>query len=199
LRTATLASGTITVEDEGWKVIYPSGVVNAAFRNRPSEDFIALRVGSEELIRVSSSSSDPSYGNKIFGSSDPVAILGLCKSILSPSTVGIGAPLTNLGGFAISDLQLTGTRTRFLQVNNNTASVIYAQIHSNALALSSGDIPVNGFSTRIPANSSFILGAADLEANGTALTINPRVGLSSTFSTYTAIMPANTSIFAQVV
>jgi hypothetical protein len=119
--------------------------------------------------------------------------------MLSPSTAFSGAAPANVGGFAVADLQLTGTRARFLQVNNNSASVIYVQIHSKALALSNGEIPVNGFSIRTPSNSSLILGAADFGTDGTALATNPRVGLSSTFSTYTAITPANTSIFAQVV
>ena len=146
--------------------------------------------------------------------SPEIAALGDLNDVTTPATVGsiaslkgllrfiaglINPVVSNLGGFATSDLPLTGTRTRYIQVSNNTGLIIYAQLHSKASALTTGDIPVTGFSIRLPANSSFALGVADLGVSGTQLTTNPRLGLSSTFGTYTAIVPTNTSIFAMVV
>jgi hypothetical protein len=146
-----------------------------------SPDVVALGDSTDVTIPATSSAAATVKG-----------LLRFIANLINPT-------VSTLGGFGIVDLALTGSRTRSFQITNNTAAIIFVQVHNKATALVTGDVPLNGYSVRLPANSSYSLGAGDLGMSGTSLSTNTRIGLSSTFATYTAITPTNTSIFAMVV
>lgn len=100
-----------------------------------------------------------------------------------------------LGGIAqTADLAVYG-RVLKVAVNNQTASVIYLQVFINkATALSTGDIPVDVYP--VAANFALVLATETFGNYGTFLGVNARLGLSSTFASYTAIASlTNTSLF----
>jgi hypothetical protein len=100
-----------------------------------------------------------------------------------------------LGGVAVNDLAITaGQRIKSLLFTNNTASVIYLQIFSKASALALADAPLNGLIIRVPPNSTIDKNTGDFGEAGMLYAPTVRIGLSSTFSTYTAISPTNTSL-----
>ena len=104
--------------------------------------------------------------------------------------------LVRSGGIStIVDLPISG-RARRVVVNNRSASTIFLQVHDKVTALSTGDIP-SAEIYPVVANGVVVLSTADLSQYGTKLGDNPRLGLSSTFDTYTPISPANTSIFVE--
>jgi hypothetical protein len=87
-----------------------------------------------------------------------------------------------------------GQRIKSLLFTNNTASVIFLQIHDKASALVLGDTPLSGLIFRVPANSTLDKTVADFGEAGILYGANTRIGLSSTFATFTAIASAtNTS------
>lgn len=85
-------------------------------------------------------------------------------------------------------------RIRCLTFTNNTTSIIYLQIHNKATALVNGDVPLNGLIIRVPINSTVDKTVADYGDAGILYGANVHIGLSSTFATFTAITPTNTSI-----
>lgn len=94
-----------------------------------------------------------------------------------------------------ADLPVTsGQRIKTLTFTNNTGSVVFLQIHNKSSALATSDVPLNGLVFRIPANSTLDKTVADFGEAGVLYGPNIRIGLSSTFATYTAITPTNTSI-----
>jgi hypothetical protein len=110
-----------------------------------------------------------------------------------------------LGGFAggatnIIDLPLHG-RIRRLTANNRTAGLLFLQIHDKATVLTAGNVPLNGEVYPLVAGSSLPFTAADFGEVGSWFGENPRIGISSTFGTYTAaVIAANqASLFVEVV
>jgi hypothetical protein len=100
-----------------------------------------------------------------------------------------------LGGIAINDLEITaGQRIKSLLFTNNTPAIIYLQIFNKASALALADVPLNGFIIRVPPNSTIDKNTGDFGEAGILYAPTVRIGLSSTFDTYTAISPTNTSI-----
>lgn len=123
------------------------------------------------------------------------SITRLQSSIPVPNS----GPFTRNGSVSTTvDLPIKG-RIRRILANNRTAGVIFLQVHSKATPLVTGDVPLNGEIYPIPVNESVLLSAADLGDNGTYFGANTRLGLSTTFATYTAATPANTSIFAEAI
>jgi hypothetical protein len=121
------------------------------------------------------------------------------------NTIAVAVGAKRLGGFSggatnIIDLPVYG-RLRRMTANNRTAGLLFLQIHDKATALVAGDVPLNGEVYPIAANSSLPFTAADLGEMGTAIADNPRIGLSSTFNTYTAaVIAANqASLFVEVI
>jgi hypothetical protein len=105
-----------------------------------------------------------------------------------------GAP-----GFVIQDVPIWG-RVRRLTVNNRTPSLFFLQIHDKATALATGNVPLTGEVYPVAINSSLPFTVADFSEFGTQIADNPRIGLSSTFATYTAaaIAAGQASLFAEV-
>jgi hypothetical protein len=87
-----------------------------------------------------------------------------------------------------------GQRIKSILFNNITASVVYLQIFNKASALALNDIPLNGLIIRVPINSTLDKNTGDFGEAGILYGATIRIGLSSTFATYTPIAPANTSI-----
>lgn len=104
-------------------------------------------------------------------------------------TENITKPTLQFGGFGIADLAITGI-IKNISVTNTTASGVYIQIHSKVSELLTLDVPFNAKSYRVPSNSTVFFGTADL---GSMLVTNCRVGLSTTFNTYTAVPLTATS------
>jgi hypothetical protein len=114
--------------------------------------------------------------------------------------MGIGAVTANTQ--RVTAAQVTGTRPgggvnpladTILPVNarirqifftNNSATLLFLQIHSAAAPLTVASVPI--FSFRIPANATLVEGIALLAESGTSFGSNVRIGISSTFGTYTA-------------
>jgi hypothetical protein len=97
--------------------------------------------------------------------------------------------VTQFGGFGVADVPITGS-IKNISATNTTATFIYLQIHSTTTALTTGLVPLNGKSYRIPANSTVFFGTGDI---GTSLITNCRIGLSTSFNTYTAVTLTATS------
>lgn len=100
-----------------------------------------------------------------------------------PVNVAIGTKRS--GGFNILDLPLWG-RTRRIVCCNRTGAAIFLQIHNKTTPLVIGDIPVGDVYTINPAQN-FVLSVGELGEHGTVFGSSPRIGLSSTFSRYTAL------------
>lgn len=103
---------------------------------------------------------------------------------------------TILGGIeTFSDISAGNSqRIKILTFTNNSANIIFLQIYNKSTSLITGDIPMNGLIFRVPANSTLDKTVADFGEAGILYGTNTRIGLSSTFGTYTAITPTNTSI-----
>lgn len=100
-----------------------------------------------------------------------------------------------IGGFGTTEaFVINGSRVKGLLVTNNTNNIIYVQVHSKATALATGDVPLFGLTIRLPANSTLDKNAGDYGETGILYGTNIRFALSSTFGTYTAISPVNTSM-----
>jgi hypothetical protein len=107
----------------------------------------------------------------------------------SLATGEIVKTVTQFGGFGVADVPVTGS-IKSMSATNTTATFVYLQIHSTASALTTGLVPLSGKSYRIPANSTVFFGAGDL---GTSLITNCRIGLSTSFNTYTPVALTATS------
>jgi len=131
------------------------------------------------------------------------------STVALPLTTGNGLVTTNtervvianrveLMGGSISStadyVPFPGQRIRSLVFTNTTISTVFLQIHNKTSSLITGDIPLNGLIFRIPANSTLDKTTADFGETGILYGNNIRVGLSSTFDTFTAISPLGTSI-----
>lgn len=86
-----------------------------------------------------------------------------------------------------ADFALTaGKRVASMVFTNTSAVVVFLQIFDSAVALATGAVPLNGLIYRVPAGSSLPFTVADFGQVGTLYGANTRIGLSSTFGTYTA-------------
>lgn len=100
-----------------------------------------------------------------------------------------------LGGLNVNDVAIiNGSRIKGMLVTNKTNNIIYIQVHSKASPLATGDVPLYGLTIRVPANSTIDKNAGDYGETGILYGSNIRVGLSSTFGSYTAINPLNTCL-----
>lgn len=91
---------------------------------------------------------------------------------------------TLAGGFNITDLAIWG-RPCTIVANNNGSTLLWLQVHDSATALVAGAVPQFGKVFPIAAKGIVALGAADLDAS-ISWGSNPRLAISTTFSTYTA-------------
>jgi hypothetical protein len=101
-----------------------------------------------------------------------------------------------LGGVGVVDRPFT-TALRSVTCSNNTATVVYLQFHSKATALALNDVPLNGLIFIISSGQTLFLDTSYFGNSGKLFT-NGRIGLSSTFGTYTANPTANTSLALEV-
>lgn len=89
-----------------------------------------------------------------------------------------------LGGFNVSDLPIFG-KVRQVVANNQSTVKMFLQVYNKATALVPADVPLAKVFPIAP-GGVVALTAADLGEFGTLWGVNPRVAISTTFSTYTA-------------
>jgi hypothetical protein len=136
------------------------------------------------------------------------AIVGAARYVVTAPTLTDlqqnSLRLDNRGGLIVSQDKLTtqigqinpaadtaltsGKKVYRVVVTNNSAAVAFLQFHNTALAIATGAAPNLGMVFRVPANSTFVLDETTLGTGGELISANTRVGLSSTFETYTAIV-----------
>jgi hypothetical protein len=85
-------------------------------------------------------------------------------------------------------------RIRSILLFNGTAANIYLQIHSSSTALTGTSVPFAGFSMEIPPSATLLITQADFGREGRFFAINTRVGVSSTFATFTALTAPNLAL-----
>lgn len=78
---------------------------------------------------------------------------------------------------------------RSISLTNTNPTELYLQIHSKSTALGTGDTPLAGLTFRVPGDSLVLFGPELLGGAGRTFTTlaDQRIGLSSTFATYTAL------------
>jgi hypothetical protein len=101
-----------------------------------------------------------------------------------------------LGGVGVVDRPFT-TALRGLTCSNNTTATLYLQFHSKASALALNDVPLNGLIFIISSGQTLFLDTSYFGNSGKLFT-NGRIGLSSTFGTYTANPTADTALALEV-
>jgi hypothetical protein len=136
------------------------------------------------------------------------AVLGAARYVLTPPTLTDlqqnSLRLDNRGALVVgqdkvtvrvgqinptADTALTaGKKVYRVVLTNNSASIIYLQFHNTALAIVAGTAPSLGMVFRVPANSTFVLDETTFGDGGELISANTRIGLSSTFGTYTAVI-----------
>jgi hypothetical protein len=121
-----------------------------------------------------------------------------------PQAVGGGGdtdvvPVQSGGiGSAFADIPVTGKLRRVI-AQNRSGATLFLQFHQKATALTTGNIPLNGQIYQVPNNGQVILGVADFGMNGTQLPSNTRIGLSTTFGTFTAHAGTEVSLFVETI
>ncbi len=104
---------------------------------------------------------------------------------VATSTISGAAVLSTVSNFLVP----YGSRVRAIYFTNNSASVVYVQIHESIGALTAASVPLIP-SIRVSANSSMIMAQSDLGTSGTVFSPHTRIGVSSTFAVFTAITNA---------
>ncbi|MGL6208194.1 MAG: hypothetical protein ACRC1X_10505 [Lactobacillus panisapium] len=100
-----------------------------------------------------------------------------------------------VGGFgANADTSFNGLRLAGLNFTNESGATVFVQVHAKATALTTGNVPLNGYSLRVPNNSTLVLGLNELNGVGISVSGIGRVGISTTRATYTANANANTAL-----
>lgn len=88
-----------------------------------------------------------------------------------------------------ADTALTaGKKVYRVAITNTSATVIFLQFHNTALAIATGAVPNLGMIIRVPAGSTLVLDETTFGDSGELISNNTRIGLSSTFGTYTALI-----------
>lgn len=104
-------------------------------------------------------------------------------------------PTLRYGGYNLNSIALAQmARFKTISISNNSGTLLWLQLFDKALALAGGDVPINGCVYRIPANSTISYGVGDFGADGKFVGVNPRLGISSTFASYTAATLTATAI-----
>lgn len=97
---------------------------------------------------------------------------------------------SNFGGTnPVSDLPVgtVNSRVRGLLFTNLSGITVYVGVYNSATALLTATLPVNGYVIRVPTNATLDKGVADFGETGRLFGANTRIGLSSTFGTYTPL------------
>jgi hypothetical protein len=101
-------------------------------------------------------------------------------------------------GPTFADIPVTG-KLRRVVVQNRSGATLFLQFHQKALPLTTSDVPLNGQIYQVANNGQVILAAADYGLHGTTAPTNTRLGLSTTFGTYTAHASTNASLFVETI
>jgi hypothetical protein len=101
-------------------------------------------------------------------------------------------------GPTFADIPVTG-KLRRVVVQNRSGATLFLQFHQKAAALAALDVPLNGQIYQVANNGQVILAAADYGLHGTTAPTNTRLGLSTTFGTYTAHASTSASLFVETI
>lgn len=132
-----------------------------------------------------------------------VSALGWLSSIRKAVTALVNffnPTVVQAGGIGptFASLSVAG-RLRRVVVQNRSGATLFLQFHQKASPLSTGDVPLNGQIYQVANNGQVILAAADYGLHGTQVPTNTRVGLSTTFGTFTAHSSALASLFVETI
>lgn len=134
------------------------------------------------------------------GGSSALGWLSSIRKAIATLTALFNPTVTQTGGIgtAFADLPITG-KLRRVVTQNRSGDVLFLQFHQKGAALATGDIPLNGQLYQIMNNGQVILAAADYGLNGTQLPTNTRIGISTTFATYTAHTSGSVALFVETI
>jgi hypothetical protein len=90
-------------------------------------------------------------------------------------------------------------KLRRVVAQNRSGATLFLQFHQNTNPLDTGDVPLHGQIYQIANNGQVILAAADYGLHGTTAPANTKVGISTTFGTFTAHTSANASLFVETI
>ena len=82
---------------------------------------------------------------------------------------------------------VTGGRIRSLLFTNTSGATVFLGVYVSAVALTGASVVNTGYVIRVPAGSTLDKGIADFSVNGRLFGATVRIGLSSTFATFTAL------------
>ncbi|MGL5059722.1 MAG: hypothetical protein ACRC62_07040 [Microcoleus sp.] len=119
---------------------------------------------------------------------------------LSALTALYNPTVTQSGGIGatFADLPVTG-KLRRVVIQNRSGVVLFLQFHQKATPLATGDVPLNGQLYQVGNNGQVILAAADYGLNGTSPPANTRIGVSTSFGTFSAHASSNVSLFVETI
>jgi hypothetical protein len=86
------------------------------------------------------------------------------------------------------------SRIRGIAFTNTTASAVFVGIYNSATPLTTGTAPSLGYVIRVPAGATLDKTTADFGEMGRFFANNTRIGLSSTFATYTPLTAPNLAL-----